>query len=242
MRMSERDEELEQADWVGDDLDETRGAWRGHLGRQAQRMAVAVLVVVMLSVIRLGGRPGNWVLTQMRHAMEADFAPLLNQVAAAPRWQSLAASLRAWLAREWQVTGESMTRTGTAGAPPSLVWPVSGDYRLARMPGGGYGLNLQVRAGTPVLAAAAGMVQEVRSGSAGFSLVLTHADGWQTIYGNCQGVLAAKGEQVRAGQTIALVGSAPPPTPSHLRFEVWSPEGEVDPLPFLTERANHVRI
>ena len=51
-------------------------------------------------------------------------------------------------------------------------------------------------------------------------LVLDHGNGLETMYAQCQSVEAEEGNTVKAGQTIAALGSTGMSTGPHLHFEV----------------------
>ena len=107
------------------------------------------------------------------------------------------------------------------------------------------GQDLAAPAGTPITAAAAGVVVEAGP-AAGFGqwIVLDHRiDGRlvSTVYGHMwpEGVGVTTGQQVQAGQVIGRVGSNGQSTGPHLHFEVWE-DGRfggraVDPVPVLAE-------
>lgn len=59
-----------------------------------------------------------------------------------------------------------------------------------------------------------------------------------TVYGHMEQILVQEGQQVRAGDTIALLGMRGQSTGPHLHFEVHvgGVEGRrIDPLPWLRE-------
>ncbi len=93
------------------------------------------------------------------------------------------------------------------------------------------GLDLSAPAGTPIYAAADGVVsfagryplrESVQWWRFGNVVVLKHADRFITIYGHCDTLKVRAGQQVRQGQTIATVGSTGWSTNSHLHYEVRS--------------------
>lgn len=228
--VDEQEDDLIQADWVdgeaGEDLPDP---WRVHLRRQAARAAVAAVVALFLWGARNGGESGRWVVERMRRAVEYDFTPAFRRLAEAPAWKAVTRGLRGWFAREWRVSG---ARLQSETPPPALSWPVSGGRLMLRSAEAA--VDLQVPAGTPVKAAAAGVTSEVRAGDgSSWTIVVQHDGGWRTSYGQCAESLVRAGDRVAAGQTIALVGTARPPTPAHLRFELWGPRGQVDPLLYL---------
>lgn len=102
------------------------------------------------------------------------------------------------------------------------------------------GVDLAAAEGAPVTAALAGKVTEIGSDETyGDYVVLSH-DGISTKYAHCSEILVEEGDQVRQGETIALVGNTGLSTGPHLHFEVWVEGQAVDPvwaLPELKETA-----
>jgi murein DD-endopeptidase MepM/ murein hydrolase activator NlpD len=78
--------------------------------------------------------------------------------------------------------------------------------------------------GTPILAAASGKVIVAKysgySGGYGQYVVIEHDNGTQTLYAHASKVLVSVGDEVKQGETIALVGSTGRSTGNHLHFEV----------------------
>lgn len=100
------------------------------------------------------------------------------------------------------------------------------------------GLDVAAPIGTPVLAAADGVVTAAGPAS-GFGLwvKVLHADGTETIYGHVDNYSVAVGQHVAAGQQIATVGNRGESTGPHLHFEVHDPSGvKVDPADWLATR------
>lgn len=123
-----------------------------------------------------------------------------------------------------------------------FVWPTQGTltsgygWRWGRMH---RGIDIAGPVGTPIVAAAPGVV--VRSGwnSGGYgNLVdIRHADGSMTRYAHNSRLLVRQGEQVRQGQQIAAMGSTGYSTGPHLHFEVHVPSnGTVNPMAYLPGR------
>ncbi|MEO8378164.1 MAG: M23 family metallopeptidase [Acidobacteriota bacterium] len=93
------------------------------------------------------------------------------------------------------------------------------------------GLDLSAPTGTPVYAAADGVVtfagrypisQSVSWWRFGNVVTLKHADRFVTIYAHCDSVNVRAGQAVAQGQVIATVGSTGWSTNSHLHYEVRS--------------------
>ncbi|HEY6423435.1 MAG TPA: M23 family metallopeptidase [Pseudonocardiaceae bacterium] len=98
-----------------------------------------------------------------------------------------------------------------------------------------YGIDLANAIGTPILAAADGVVAESGPAS-GFGLWvrILHADGTITVYGHINRSLVVQGQKVRAGQEIAEMGNRGNSTGPHLHFEVWNAAGQkINPLIWL---------
>ena len=93
-----------------------------------------------------------------------------------------------------------------------------------------YGLDLAADEGTEIRAFAAGTVAEAASMDGyGNYILLRHDDGYSSLYGHCSRLLVQPGEQVQAGQTIALVGHTGNATGPHLHFELREAESCIDP-------------
>jgi murein DD-endopeptidase MepM/ murein hydrolase activator NlpD len=103
------------------------------------------------------------------------------------------------------------------------------------------GIDLSVPLGTPVFAAADGVV--VMAGSMtdasgalvgyGNYVIIQHDAGLKTLYGHLLAIGVKEGEQVKRGQLIGLVGSTGNSTGPHTHFEVRIDNSPVDPLQML---------
>ncbi len=96
------------------------------------------------------------------------------------------------------------------------------------------GLDFQADTGTPILAAAGGVVvvQEYHAGY-GNMVEIDHGKGLITRYAHASGVFVKKGDLVKRGQKIAAVGSTGRSTGPHLHFEVLADGTPQDPQKFL---------
>jgi murein DD-endopeptidase MepM/ murein hydrolase activator NlpD len=121
---------------------------------------------------------------------------------------------------------------------PLFVLPAQGRFTSgygARWGTNHWGIDIANSIGTPILAAADGVVEEAGPAS-GFGLWvrILHADGTTTVYGHINRALVEGGERVRAGDEIAEMGNRGHSTGPHLHFEVWNADGEkVNPLTWL---------
>lgn len=94
------------------------------------------------------------------------------------------------------------------------------------------GMDIAAPAGTPVYAAADGVIT-VRESQRGYGNVVyvKHPDGTETRYGHLSGFTDLPvGAAVKAGSQIGFVGSTGVSTGNHLHFEVRDPSGQaIDP-------------
>ena len=96
------------------------------------------------------------------------------------------------------------------------------------------GIDVAAPRGTPIMAAMSGTV--VYSGwmsGYGRLVVIRHANGLSTRYGHCSRLSVRKGQAVRSGQVVALVGATGTATGNHLHFEVRNNGKAVNPMTYL---------
>ena len=96
------------------------------------------------------------------------------------------------------------------------------------------GLDFQADPGTPILAAAGGVVvvQEYHA-AYGNMVEIEHGNGLITRYAHASATFVKKGDLVKRGQKIAAVGSTGRSTGPHLHFEVLADGTPQDPQKFL---------
>ena len=96
------------------------------------------------------------------------------------------------------------------------------------------GIDIAAAEGTPVKAAASGKVISVGNrGNYGLAVVIEHSGGITTWYGHNSKLLVRLGDNVKQGQTIALVGRTGLATGPHLDFRIKIGDQTVDPLEWL---------
>ncbi|MEZ5285487.1 MAG: M23 family metallopeptidase [Vicinamibacterales bacterium] len=136
-------------------------------------------------------------------------------------------------------------RNALAAATPSL-WPTHG--WLSSGTGGRAdpftgeadfhpGLDISADRGTPVYATADGVVtQAARNGAYGNLIVIDHQFGVETRYGHLSAFRVQRGQNVKRGDLIGLVGSTGRATGPHLHYEVRVNGRILNPLQFLSGR------
>ncbi len=96
------------------------------------------------------------------------------------------------------------------------------------------GLDFTAATGTPIYAAAGGVVSAAEhTHDYGKIVKINHGSGIETRYAHASKLLVKAGEVVKKGQLIALVGSTGRSTGAHLHFEVRRDGAALDPRKFL---------
>jgi murein DD-endopeptidase MepM/ murein hydrolase activator NlpD len=127
----------------------------------------------------------------------------------------------------------------STGAPSAagLVWPVSGPVTSGFGPRWGRmheGIDIAVPEGTPVVAAAAGVVIHAGwLGGYGNLVVVDHGGGLSTAYAHNSSFAVSVGDSVSQGEVIAYSGNTGNSSGPHVHFEVRVNGSAVDPLGYL---------
>ncbi len=113
-----------------------------------------------------------------------------------------------------------------------FIFPVNGYISRGFNPEKGHqGIDIVVKDGTPVYAAAGGFV--IFSGYTtdyGHVLIINHTDGYISIYKHCSLILKREREIIKQGELIAQSGnSGLATTGPHLHFEIWKNGQPIDP-------------
>lgn len=119
------------------------------------------------------------------------------------------------------------------------IWPAHGvftsgyGWRWGRMH---KGIDIAGPTGTPIYAAATGIVITAgwNSGGYGNLVEIEHPDGSVTLYAHNHRIMVQEGQQVEQGQQVAEMGSTGFSTGPHLHFEIHtSGQGAVNPMALL---------
>jgi len=119
------------------------------------------------------------------------------------------------------------------------LWPSNGAV-IGRFSSNGSlnkGIDIGGELGQPVLAASDGSVVYAGSGLRGYGelIIIKHSDTYVSAYGHNRRLLVQEGQQVKAGQKIAEMGSTGTDRVK-LHFEVRRQGKPVDPLQYLPKR------
>jgi len=177
-------------------------------------------------------------LSEARTARKQSLAEVRED---ARHFASEAAALQAQsanLAAQIHASRATVTYSSSDSTPSAsgLIWPVSGPVvspfgmRWGRMH---EGIDIAVGYGTPIVAAASGVVIYAGwMGGYGNLIIIDHGGGLATAYGH-QSSFAVGGGSVSQGQTIGYVGCTGHCFGPHLHFEVRINGSPVDPLGYL---------
>jgi len=99
------------------------------------------------------------------------------------------------------------------------------------------GVDISSPRGTPIVATADGVV--IKSGwisNWGYVVEVDHGNGFTTWFGHCSKLLVKRGDRVRRGEVIALVGSTGRSTGPHLHYEVRLNGRPQNPMHYMLDR------
>ncbi|MDD2295348.1 MAG: M23 family metallopeptidase [Eubacteriales bacterium] len=131
-------------------------------------------------------------------------------------------------------TEEGQIRFALSFIPP-VALNVTSAYGESRSETGYHlGVDLYNPGGTPIVAAASGVVVQVSSGgSYGNLIIIDHGGGVQTYYSHCRSMDVTLGQTVDAGDYIGTVGNTGRTTGNHLHFELRLNGATLDPMDYL---------
>ncbi|WP_187266782.1 M23 family metallopeptidase [Microbacterium hatanonis] len=167
--------------------------------------------------------------------------------AAAERARQVAAAARTTSTSSSSSTFSSpIDLSMTAPGSGEVRWPIQGFTKGRGLGDSGYhqGVDLLASCGTPLFAAAAGVVRVSQESFGGYGVAVTidHVINGQrvsTLYGHMTygSRQVQSGQTVEAGQLIGVVGSTGSSTACHLHFEVHINNAVVDPWAWLEQNA-----
>lgn len=96
------------------------------------------------------------------------------------------------------------------------------------------GLDIANRIGTPIISSAGGVVSFVGvKGNFGKTIKIDHGHGMATLYAHMHKLLKKKGDTVKRGDTIALMGNSGRSTGPHLHYVVFLNGIPVNPVKYI---------
>jgi len=134
--------------------------------------------------------------------------------------------------------------------PHNLIWPVDGliysGFNATRGRNIHGAIDIVTKKGTPIAAAADGIVSVAANGGREFSgygkiVILDHGNGLFTLYAHCDTLLVKMGQKVKQGEYIATVGRTGRATTDHCHFEIRIAGKKYDPIAYLPSRPEIIR-
>lgn len=94
------------------------------------------------------------------------------------------------------------------------------------------GIDFSAPTGTEIYATGDGIVKLARKSRRGYGnvLIVDHGYGYETLYAHCNDFLVKKGDKVKRGQQIAMVGNTGKSTAPHLHYEIHKNKKTVNPI------------
>lgn len=121
--------------------------------------------------------------------------------------------------------------TSPYGASEYFIWPTASRYITSNFGWRSHpvygrvkfhtGIDIAAKYGSPIMAAASGVV--IHSGwlgGYGSTVIIDHGGDYSTIYAHCSRLYVSEGQKIAQGERIALIGSTGLSTGPHLHFEV----------------------
>ena len=131
------------------------------------------------------------------------------------------------------------TPSGTAAGAGNWRWPTEGsvDVDGARARAGDYGIRILGTRGQDIMAADGGEIMYAGDGLKAYGLlvIVQHSPEWLSAYGHNERILVKEGDEVRAGQPIATMGTGPG-NAAMLHFEIRLNGKPVEPVRLLPRR------
>ncbi len=112
-----------------------------------------------------------------------------------------------------------------------MIWPTVGHRITQYFSWRHNGLDIANKTGTPIYAAADGIVERADRGRGyGLHVVVDHGGGLKTRYAHASKLYVKKGQRVKQGEIIAAIGSTGWSTGPHVHFEVIVNGKRVNPF------------
>lgn len=193
----------------------------------------------VLSLAPPGGRPEAQRLAIARRAWDVQHITGLPPAQVTPD----AEALRRIQAERARLAAARATDSGRTDFVAGFLRPArgrtSGVFGSQRILNGQprqphYGYDIAAPVGTPILAAAAGVVTLAADFFFfGKLVVIDHGHGVNTLYAHCSAIEVEEGEAVGAGQRIGAIGATGRVTGPHLHFSLSWYQVWLDPAPVL---------
>ncbi len=94
------------------------------------------------------------------------------------------------------------------------------------------GVDFSSVTGAPVFATGDGVVKRIRHSNRGYgnTIEIDHGYGYRTFYAHLSKILVKRGQKVKRGSTIGLVGNTGKSTAPHLHYEIIKNNRKINPI------------
>jgi murein DD-endopeptidase MepM/ murein hydrolase activator NlpD len=134
----------------------------------------------------------------------------------------------------WVSTEKGSLAVNVPASKGRFVWPVTGMLTqfFSRTH---FAIDIANHLGTPIQAAAAGVVTFVgeKSGGFGNAVMVDDGEGYSTLYSHLETFSVAVGDHVAQGQQLGIMGCTGLCTGPHLDFRIYYQGGAVNPMSYL---------
>lgn len=136
--------------------------------------------------------------------------------------------------------GESQEKTKESLESKEFGWPVPSKKRVSSLFGKRWGrahegIDIPGPVGTQIVASRGGKATFVgRMGGYGNIVIISHNDGYFSVYAHLSKFQVNQGAIIKRGQKIGKMGKTGRVTGSHLHFEIRYNSKALDPKPFLS--------
>ena len=195
------------------------------------------------------------VLEDERDQLEIEIGAAEEKIAALQEEISENEALSAEIEARWYALDEQLDELqaqydyehtpGSLSGAEGFIWPC-GTYYITSFAGtrvhpvtgqtkNHSGVDVGVPSGDPIWAAAAGtVIMAGWNGNYGNCVMISHGNGYTTVYGHLSSIAVLEGQSVYAGQTVGYAGSTGLATGVHLHFEIRSGGEFLNPLSFFS--------
>ncbi len=216
--------------------------------RQVQMLRIGAVLAVIMVLLGVG----SWlyfagkavqvqVLTRRLSALEHDAQQLDTLKRALAEAEGRYQQVQKMMGASGTTAPATSGATDSAGLPNAWPLPIAGQLiEPTNAEAKPVGIEIAVPRGTPVSAAGAGSVVEIRDDAQyGRVVRIRHRLGYESLYGNLLQVRVRNGDQVAAGMIIAISGDSSGTLPAHLHFEIVRDGTQVNPAAIVTKGPAH---
>ncbi|MCP4135603.1 MAG: M23 family metallopeptidase [bacterium] len=210
------------------------------------------VIIDNLEVQHYRGKTGKWIMPESRKKLKSIIRKFRVTMSEVKQINGSKFKYRDYIfipySKEYyeKLKVNGLERKSVNSTKNEYIWPIRRVRRITSTFGMRWGqlhtgVDLPATKGTPVIAALDGRIISVGySGGHGKSIYVEHRNHFYSRYSHNSVILVKKGDFIKKGQIIALVGSTGNSTGNHLHFEIRYNDIPLNPLDFLP-RKEHLK-